>query len=147
MADNTTLNSGSGGDVIASDDIGGVKHQRVKVEFGADGSATDVADVDGARLPVKTPMAATATRTSVSDSAVSGTILAANANRKGATITNDSSGVLYVALGAGPATLTDYTAKLGQDQTYSVPANYTGIIVGIWASDPNDGGARVTELT
>ena len=42
MADNTTLNAGTGGDVIASDDIGGVKHQRVKVEFGADGSATDV---------------------------------------------------------------------------------------------------------
>lgn len=42
MADNTTLNAGSGGDVIASDDIGGVKWQRVKVAFGADGSASDV---------------------------------------------------------------------------------------------------------
>lgn len=42
MADNTTLNAGSGGDVIATDDISGVKHQRVKVEFGADGSASDV---------------------------------------------------------------------------------------------------------
>ena len=44
MADNTTLNPGSGGDVIASDDIGGVKHQRVKIEHGADGSATDVSN-------------------------------------------------------------------------------------------------------
>jgi hypothetical protein len=44
MADNTTLNAGTGGDVIASDDIGGVKHQRVKVEHGADGSATDVSN-------------------------------------------------------------------------------------------------------
>jgi hypothetical protein len=42
VADNTILNAGSGGDTIATDDIGGVKHQRVKVEFGADGSATDV---------------------------------------------------------------------------------------------------------
>jgi hypothetical protein len=42
VADNTVLNTGSGGDTIATDDIGGVKHQRVKVEFGADGSATDV---------------------------------------------------------------------------------------------------------
>ncbi len=40
--DNTTINGGIGGDVIATDDIGGVKHQRVKVEFGADGVATDV---------------------------------------------------------------------------------------------------------
>lgn len=53
MADNTTLNSGTGGDVIASDDILGVKYQRVKVNFGADGAASDVADSDGARLPVK----------------------------------------------------------------------------------------------
>lgn len=34
MADNTTLNPGAGGDVIASDDIGGVKHQLVKLEYG-----------------------------------------------------------------------------------------------------------------
>lgn len=44
MADNTTLNSGSGGDTIATDDIAGIKHQRVKIQYGADGSATDVSD-------------------------------------------------------------------------------------------------------
>jgi hypothetical protein len=38
MADNTTLNSGSGGDVIASDDIGGIKYQRVKIVEGANGT-------------------------------------------------------------------------------------------------------------
>lgn len=37
MADNTTLNVGSSGDVIASDDIGGIKFQRVKLVHGADG--------------------------------------------------------------------------------------------------------------
>jgi len=42
MADGTTLNAGTGGDVIATDDIGGVKHQRVKVQHGADGAASDV---------------------------------------------------------------------------------------------------------
>jgi len=42
MADNTTLNTGAGGDVIATDDIGGVKYQRVKVTFGVDGAAADV---------------------------------------------------------------------------------------------------------
>lgn len=50
MADNTTLNSGTGGDVIATDDVtslnggasSGIKVQRVKVMFGSDGSATDV---------------------------------------------------------------------------------------------------------
>jgi hypothetical protein len=37
MADNTTLNTGTGGDVIATDDIAGVKYQRVKITLGADG--------------------------------------------------------------------------------------------------------------
>lgn len=50
MADDITLNAGTGGDVVAADDIGGVKHQRVKVQYGADGSATDVSAA--APLPV-----------------------------------------------------------------------------------------------
>jgi hypothetical protein len=51
MADNTTLNAGTGGDVIGSDDIGGVKFQRVKLIHGADGTnAGDVSDANG--LPV-----------------------------------------------------------------------------------------------
>lgn len=51
MADNTTLNTGTGGDVIGSDDIAGVKYQRVKLIHGADGvNAGDVAS--GNPLPV-----------------------------------------------------------------------------------------------
>lgn len=45
MADNTVLNTGSGGDTIASDDIGGIKFQRVKPAIGADGTATDAVPV------------------------------------------------------------------------------------------------------
>lgn len=37
MADNTILNLGSGGDTIATDDISGVKYQRVKIVQGGDG--------------------------------------------------------------------------------------------------------------
>ena len=51
MADNTTLNEGSGGDVIASDDIAGVKHQEVKLEYGTDGVAVLVSATNP--LPVK----------------------------------------------------------------------------------------------
>ncbi len=51
MADNTVLNTGSGGDTIASDDIGGVKYQRVKLIIGADG--TNDGDVASANpMPV-----------------------------------------------------------------------------------------------
>ena len=39
MADNTTLNPGVGGDVVAADDVGGVKYQRVKLDLGGDGLA------------------------------------------------------------------------------------------------------------
>lgn len=38
MADNTILNSGSGGDTVATDDIGGVKYPRSKIVIGADGT-------------------------------------------------------------------------------------------------------------
>lgn len=37
MADNTLLNVGTGGDTLATDDIGGVKYQRTKTTLGADG--------------------------------------------------------------------------------------------------------------
>lgn len=41
MADDITLNSGSGGATLAADDIAGVKYQRVKISVGADGAAAD----------------------------------------------------------------------------------------------------------
>lgn len=44
MADNITLNSGSGGDTVGADDISGVKYSRIKLIHGADGTnAGDVA--------------------------------------------------------------------------------------------------------
>lgn len=52
MTDNTVLNPGTGGDVIATDDIAGVKYQRIKTGFGGDGVYTDVSTADP--LPVDT---------------------------------------------------------------------------------------------
>jgi hypothetical protein len=40
VADNVDITAGSG-TTIAADEIAGVKHQRVKVEWGVDGSAVD----------------------------------------------------------------------------------------------------------
>lgn len=60
MADNTTLNAGVGGDTIATDDIGGVKFQRIKLIHGADG--TNAGDVSAANpLPVVQTSEANAT--------------------------------------------------------------------------------------
>lgn len=59
MADNTAINTGNGGDTIATDDLStlngatssGVKVQRMKAGFGGDGDLTDVSD--SKPLPVK----------------------------------------------------------------------------------------------
>lgn len=51
MADNTELASGSGGDTLATDDIGSVKYPRSKIVIGADG--TNDGDVSAANpLPI-----------------------------------------------------------------------------------------------
>lgn len=50
MADNVTLNPGVGGAVVATDDVGGIQYQRVKMTFGADGVATPVDT--GSPLPI-----------------------------------------------------------------------------------------------
>lgn len=111
----------------------------------ADGDRVDAFfDLKG-RLVTRQKSRTSAT-TQVADNAANVTLLALNETRLGAVITNDSSARLYVKLGA-TATTTDYTVSLSQHETYEVPFGYTGIIDGIWASDPNDGAARVTELT
>lgn len=69
MADNITANPGTGGDTIAADDIAGVKHQRVKISQGADGTAVDVS----AAAPLQVSLAnhgANATAVKVDNSAV-----------------------------------------------------------------------------
>ena len=53
MADNITLNLGSGGAVVKTDDIGGFHYQEVKLSYGADGSATPVSTANP--LPVSSP--------------------------------------------------------------------------------------------
>jgi len=50
MADNVLLNTGSGGETVATDDDGTAHHQYVKVEFGADNTQTKVTSSAG--LPV-----------------------------------------------------------------------------------------------
>ena len=47
MADNVTLNAGTGGATLSTDELAGsVQVQRVKIQYGVDGSATDVSDTN-----------------------------------------------------------------------------------------------------
>lgn len=145
MADNTQLNPGVGGDVISTDDLGGgVKVQRVKVQFGVGGTATDVSG--GNPLPVTSSATAAGTGavTSVAASVVSVSLLVANAARLGATIQNDGADNLYLCLGA-TSSLAAFTVKIPPQGYYEVPYRYTGAISGIW--DVATGSARITELT
>ena len=91
------------------------------------------------------PLFGVATRTSVGSSAASVTLLAANTNRRGGSIFNDSTKILYVGLGSVAASATNFTAKLNPDDVYQIPPGFTGAIQGIW--DAVNGNARVTELT
>ncbi|WP_445629267.1 hypothetical protein [Nostoc sp. DSM 114167] len=86
----------------------------------------------------------TSTPTTVDASTTSETILAANSNRKGATIWNDSTATLYLEFGA-TATTSAFTAKLNPSGYYEVPFHYTGVISGIWSAA--NGNALVRELT
>lgn len=92
---------------------------------------------------------ATATRTQVADSATAVSLIASNTGRKGLVITNDSSARLFVGYGTVDPTTTNYTFALLSGQTWEMtPSNvFTGQLKGIWESDPNDGAARITELT
>lgn len=115
---------------------------------GADGIIRDQKLSASNPLPVSST-AASATAgavTNVNDTATSTTLLAANTARKGAIITNTSSAILYVRLASGTASATMFTYRLPQNATQEVGLPYTGIITGVWATDPNDGVAVVTEL-
>lgn len=144
MADNVELNQGTGGAVMATDDIGGVHFERVKLTLGADG--VNAGDVSASNpIPAKETRAATSTLANVAGSASSITILALNAGRLGAAVFNDSSSALYLKFGTTAST-SSFTVKIAAGGYFEVPHPcYTGRIDGIW--DSATGNARVTEVS
>ncbi len=92
--------------------------------------------------------AATGTKSAVASGVASVTILASNAVRKGAMITNTDANVLYLDLSGGTATSTSFSVAIAANGFYELPNGplYTGLITGIWAAD-GSGSALVTEFT
>ncbi|BAY77958.1 hypothetical protein NIES25_44280 [Nostoc linckia NIES-25] len=86
----------------------------------------------------------TSNPSTVAASTSSGTILAANSNRKGATIWNDSTANLFIDFDSA-ASLSDFAVKIAAGGYYELPFNYTGVISGIWSAA--NGNALVRELT
>lgn len=135
---------------VASDDIGGVHYQRVKIHLGADGVAGGDATPTNP-LPTRESAAATAAVTVVaaSQAAAGVTVLAANTNRKKMLIFNDSALVLYLKFGTAPSA-TSYSVRLATMSMYeSALPVYTGIVTGVWAAGTlvTTVGAKVTEMT
>lgn len=89
------------------------------------------------------------TTVSVTSAAADTLLLAANPNRAGAVIANDSTSTLNILLGTTAASATNYTVQLSANtsgvQSYTVPLSWIGMVRGFWAAA--NGAARVTELT
>lgn len=115
----------------------------VKVHDGTN-TANVIDDSGVGRLAIDIAKPATPSNSNVALSTSSTTLLAANSNRLGAAIFNDSNKSLYVKLGAS-ASSTSFTVEVPKAGYYEVPFGYTGIIDG--ALSKGTGTARVTELT
>lgn len=123
----------------------------------AESTTTVYAGSAGATMPVATftragrtvqevsPLgAATATLANVAASAASVTLAAANAERQGLIVYNDSASVLMVKYGTA-ATATSFTYLLQPGGTLEMgQVVYRGVVTGIWTAAA--GAARVTEL-
>jgi hypothetical protein len=90
-----------------------------------------------------------ATPANVAGSVTSVLLLAANTDRIGGSIINDSAAILYILLGSGAASTTNYSYVLDAKTTIGnlleIPSDWKGAIQGIWATAV--GAARVTERT
>jgi hypothetical protein len=88
----------------------------------------------------------TSSVTSVADTATSTTLIALSSSltRREVIIENTSSARLYIKFGT-TASSTDFTMSLAQNE--KIVTEYQGRIDGIWATDPGDGAAKVTEVT
>lgn len=138
MSDNTQLNAGSGGDTIASDDIAGVKYQRVKLSCGADGSATDVTVGGGVE--------ATALRVTLASDSTG--VLSVDDN--GGSLTVDNGGTFAVQLtGDGLTSLQTLDNVVAVDDAAFTAAAGSGIpMMGFATSDQvNSGDVGVVRMT
>lgn len=107
-------------------------------------SATDNAVLD--TIETNTSVrGATGTTSSVNDTTTSTQLAASATGRKELFITNTSSAILYVKFGT-TASSTSFAVALEQNETF-IEDKYTGVVHGVWATDPNDGAAIITVVT
>lgn len=98
-------------------------HQEVLTLALADGTLIDP-------RAIVAPTSATSAATAVTATTTTGTILASNTARKGASVFNEGTAVLYLHLGAS-ASLTVYTVQVASGGLFEVPFGFTGALTGI----------------
>lgn len=134
MSDNTTLNTGTGGDIISTDEVTslngnastGVKIQRVKVMFGDDNSARDVSDTYP--LPVYLPSSqALVNRSStITTGGTAQQLMASNTSRMGWSLRNNSIGSLWFNELGSTAIIGQPSFELKAGEYYESPPNGSG---------------------
>lgn len=139
MSDGTTINLGVGGDVIATDDIGGSKYQRVKLIHGADGvNAGDVSSANG--LPVTLIAGSTVAGPALTKGSQTGTGFSTqDLKDSGRVIVNAASDIGGIAAGGGEAMFALNVSRdgVGTASITSIPVTagkryrVTGIMAGI----------------
>jgi hypothetical protein len=98
-------------------------------------------------FPAQYNKGATSTVTAVASSVTVVTLLAANANRIFAHISNAlPNKTLYIKLGTA-ASETSFTDLILLGDSYDVPSDYTGVVTGIWATGVNAANALITEIS
>lgn len=107
MADNVTLNSGSGGATLATDDVSGVQFQKVKLDVGGDGATAMLSNSN----PV--PVSDAGGSLTVDNTVLSVTGGGVESGAQRVTIANDSTGVLSVDDNGGSLTVDGTVAVSG----------------------------------
>jgi hypothetical protein len=147
MADSNVSLLDSAGNPVTVDAqlVGTDRQQTVTIGDGTNAGRIVRVDTDGS-LQVETNPATTATKTNVTSTTSSVTILAANANRRGAIVFNDSTSVLYISYGTSTTSTTSFSVKVAAGAVYllDVPL-WNGAMTGIWSAA--QGAARVTDIS
>jgi hypothetical protein len=113
---------------------------------GWDGANVQIFKLDSnGALQVNPTKANSAVITTAAASLINAELLAANAEREGAIVYNNSNRPMFIKLGSA-ATTSSFTIKLGAFDYYEVPAGYTGSIHALWTDAAAAGDARITEL-
>lgn len=173
MADNTLLSVGTGGDTIATDDIGpGVKYQRIKIVEGADGvndgdisaanplpvqlsDGTDVALVTAGGLlqvdasGVAVPVTDNAGSLTIDNAALSVTGGGLEATALRVTVASDSTGLLSVDDNAGSLTVDNAALSVtgGGLEATALRVTLASDSTGLLSVDDNAGSLTVDQAT